>query len=168
MKAPDKTIDNAARVCAITGRTFEKGDTVLSYLLDDVSAYRRVDMLAGAAENYTPPRLVICRWKWTVKTRDMQNREATQSFLAETEALFLAIDEEPPAEGQDETERAILKHLLALALQRKRLLKPVKDAEGQYQHAETGALYSAPAPKNMTPEALRNAAMKLAALAPAR
>lgn len=165
MKTPEKVIDNAARSCAVTGKTFETGDTILSYLLDDLSEYRRVDILAEAADRYTPPRLVICRWKWTVKPRDTREKEEARSLLVETEAMFLALCEEPEAQDGDALERAILKHLLALALQRKRILKAVKGTDGEYLHAETNTTYSAPAPKGMTPEALRNAAMKLAAIA---
>jgi hypothetical protein len=166
MKPAEKTIENAARVCAVSGKPFESGDSVVSYLLDDVSTYRRVDIRADAVAGYTPPRLVICRWKWTVKPRDNSGREEARSALAETEAMFLALYEEPATEGGDSLERAILKHLLALALQRKRILKEVKGSAGEYLHVESGATYSAPAPKEMTPEALRNAAMKLASAAP--
>lgn len=165
MKAPEKTIENAARTCAVTGKTFETGDVVLSYLLDDVDAFRRVDILESAAASYTPPRLVICRWKWTVKARDSQNRVEAQAILAETEAMFLALFAETPAEGES-TERAILKYLLALALQRKRLLKAVKGRDGAYEHVETGTVYEAPMPREMTPDALKNAALKLSAIAP--
>jgi hypothetical protein len=166
MKTPDKVIENAARTCAVTGKTFETGDTILSYLLDDLSEYRRVDLLAEAADRYTPPRLVICRWKWTVKARDTREKEAALNQLAETEAMFLALCEESEPQDGDPLERAILKHLLALSLQRKRILKAVKGTDGDYIHAETRAAYSAPAPKGMTPEALKNAALKLAAIAP--
>jgi hypothetical protein len=166
MKTPEKTLESAARICAVTGKTFETGDVILSYLLDDVSAYRRVDLLESAASSYTPPRLVICRWKWTLKARDTREKEEAQSFLAETEAMFLALCEEPPSEGQDPVERAILKHLLALALQRKRILKPVKGSDGEYLHVDSGATCRAPVPTGMTAETLKNAAMKLAAIAP--
>lgn len=167
MKEPEKTIDSAARVCAVTGKQFETGDTVLSYLLDDVNVYRRVDILASSAQSYTPPRLVICRWKWTVKARDTREKEEAQSALAQTEAMFLALyEEEPATQGQETVEREILKHLLALALQRKRILKAVKGSDGEYLHAESGSIYLAPAPKEMTAEALKNAAMKLASISP--
>jgi hypothetical protein len=159
----EKRIDSPARECAVSGKVFEPGDAVCSFLLDDVNSYLRVDMLADKAAAYVAPRLVVCRWKWVVKVRgDNQAREEARTALEQTEAMFLALCDEP-ASGDDPAVRAVLKYLLALALQRKRILKGIPNKVGFYRHPASGRMVEAPAPDHMDGETLRKAAEKLAA-----
>ena len=163
MNASDKRIDSPARVCSVTGKLFAQGDVVCSMLLDDVNEFLRVDMLESAAASYTPPRFVVCRWRWTVKPRDNRAREEAKSALEQIEAMFTALCSETDASNAPEAaERAVLRHLLALALQRKRILKPIINQPGKYRRAGTNEVFNAPPPTEMTPEIFKKAAEKLA------
>lgn len=150
----DRHIEGPSRTCAVSNREFAPGDTVSSYLLDDVEQYVRVDMLAECAAAYTPPRLVVCRWNWTVKPRrEDAEREQARSTLEQMEAMFLALcDGEPVSEGLDETERDALRHMLSLALLRKRILR---QQEGdQMLHPASGRTFNVPVPKTLNPQTL--------------
>ena len=159
----EKRIDSPARACAVSGKVFEPGDTVCSFLLDDVNTYLRVDMLADKAASYVAPRLVVCRWKWVVKERgDNQAREEARPALEQPEAMFLALCDEAEG-GEDPEVRAVLKHLLALALQRKRVLKGIPNKANFFRHVASGRVVEAPASDHMSGETLRKAAEKLSA-----
>jgi hypothetical protein len=159
---PEIRIDSPAHTCAATGKTFAPGDAVCSYLLDDKEAYRRVDIIQSAAATYAPPCPVVCRWNWTVKPRDTRASDEARTTLDQTEALFLALCDETAYTDTPDTDRAVLKYLLALALQRKRIIKPVPNRPGEYAHAASGRICQAPTPENLTANILQRAAEKLA------
>jgi hypothetical protein len=155
-------IGSPSRICAATGRAFEADDVICSYLVDEGGAYNRVDVLEKAAATFAVKGKTICRWKWTLKPRDNREKKEEKRATDETEAMFLAICGETDA-GNDDPERITLKYLLALALQRKRILKPVAGKSGKYIHAGSGAIYEALPPQNLSAEILKKAAEKLRA-----
>jgi len=153
-------IDSPARHCAISGKTFAEGDAVCSFLLDAGKAYERVDMLADRTADFTPGRPVICRWNWTVRPRDNRAREEARSALEQTEALFLALCEEPD-QGPEADERRALRHLLALTLLRKRVIRPLPEEPDMYLHSASGQKLRCPSPEKIPEEILRKAAAQL-------
>lgn len=156
------SLGSPAKICAATGHVFLVGDCVCSVLVDDGEAYRRVDVLDGHAKTSAMTGRVVCRWKWTVKPRDDRGREEEKRALDENEAMFLALCDEKNCDDQKE-ETALIRYLLALALQRKRLLKPVNDKAGEFFHVKSGRLCTALPPKALTPEILKKAAERLCA-----
>lgn len=83
----------------------------------------RSDILEEEAENFTPSGAVVGWWGHTIKDIESET-EARQAILNTTEELFLSLFEADEEGGQSE-ESDILKYLLALILERKRILKPI-------------------------------------------
>lgn len=153
-------IDSPARHCALCGVAFAEGSAVCSYLLDAGKAYERVDLLADKAQGYAPGKPVICRWNWTVRPRDNRAREEARSALEQSEALFIALCEEPD-QGPTADERRALRHLLALTLLRKRVIRPLPGEPDMYLHSASGLKLHCPSPKELPEEILRKAAAQL-------
>ncbi len=154
MEARD--IASSARRCALSGKAFAQGDCVRSYLLDAGREYERVDMLAAECAAYVAPKPVVCRWDWQVKPRDNRAKEALRDALEQNEAMFCALCDGGEAAPSGE-ENAILRHLLCLALQRKRVLRPVDGQRGQYLHTASGRVFLCPEPQTLPADLLRKA-----------
>ena len=107
-----------------TGKPLETGHKVVSYLYKNQKGeLLRSDILREEAENYTPPGVVVGWWGHTIKPAESE-AEARQAALKTTEEIFLSLYEVEEEAGQSD-ESAILKYLLALILERKRILKPI-------------------------------------------
>lgn len=161
MSTNARNIDSPARECAVCGQKFAQGDSVRSFLLDAGKAYERVDVLAEKADAFKAAKPVICRWDWLVKPRDNRAREEARSALEQSEAMLLALCEGETPESVDADELAALKQLLALMLQRKRILRPSADADDVFIHTSSGTRLHCPPPANMSEELLRKAAAQL-------
>ncbi|HNX03999.1 MAG TPA: hypothetical protein PKI32_00770 [Opitutales bacterium] len=156
----DFSIGSPAQTCALCGKALEPGTQAASFLLDDVASAVRVDMHAAEAASWQPPRLVICRWNRMVREKGETPAAAARSAAAEMEAMLLALASNGDSGGNS---GAVLMHLLALALERRRILKSRKDAPGTYLHVASGEIIHAPEPRGMTRADLFAAAMKLSA-----
>jgi hypothetical protein len=159
----DFAITGASKTCAVCGRPFAPGEVLTSFLLDDVTASVRIDMHSAEAAAWQPPRLVLCRWNHLVKERPETPAKAAKSAAAEMEEMLLSLAAEEAPEGGNS--RAVLRHLLVLALARRRILKEVKDSPGTWLHVKSGEIIRAPEPEGMTRQDLMAAAMKLSARA---
>jgi hypothetical protein len=89
-------------------------------------------------------------------------RAAARATLAQSEELFLALchaDDaaDPPAVVQ---ERAALRHLLGLVLQRKRLLRPLRGEGHRYLHVPSGQEVLVP-PVALSPALLQRVAPQM-------
>ena len=158
----DLQIRPAGRNCALTGEAFEHGEGVVSYLLPGKGEYVRIDVAARVAGSFTPPEIPVCRWNWEFRTPEDPAREAARSALAQSDELFLALcnadaRDDPP---QVLEERAALRHLLGLMLQRKRLLKPLAGGGDRFLHVASNQEVQVP-PVKMTPQLLQKVAAQM-------
>jgi hypothetical protein len=159
----EQRFSGPAKASAVTGRAFEAGDTVCSLLVDEGRAYSRIDLLAAEADGWSAgKKKILCRWKWTVKPRDAKAREDQKQNALQGEELFAALCAEAAPEEvatpEALAERETLRHLLALALQRRRILKADPARPGYYIHAQTKEAFHAPEPATLDPAVIRKAA----------
>lgn len=119
---------------------FVPGDRVVCLIFKDVEAGEmgRADILLTEDAGYELPGELLGRWVRVVKDPDDASVNARE-VVASAEDFFLSLYQSEPAEGQAEMDA--LKHLLALMLERKRVVRPVgrRQTEGVqvYRHAKT-------------------------------
>ena len=134
------------RTCAATGRELVPGDLVACIVHKPVGGMmERVDVLRDHAEGFKPAGLVLGRWNREVKERGEEERAQRAQLLASREEFFLSLFEDP---ADPTGEKAILKHILALLLERRRLIKaagPAADGTLPYLHVRTQQLLQVPA-----------------------
>ncbi len=141
-----------AAACFVSGRPFDAGERVASYLVRPREfEIVRYDLRADQAAGFAPDGVVACRWTHLYKPRTKDgNPERTLKLTAETLFLTLA---DPGAELTPENARLV--QFLALMLERKKVLRPKgKAADGErdlFEHAKSKQLYEVPAGA-MTPE----------------
>lgn len=134
-----------ADVCFVTGTAFQPGDRVVSFLVRDAAGeFRRLDCLAAAETNATPPGELLCRWSRTFKPPGAEaNPELALKLTAES--LFLSLTEEGVAAVE---ENGALKQFLALMLERKRVVKNRGHSAGGhllYEHIRSHRTVEVPA-----------------------
>lgn len=161
------TVGRIAEESSVSGKALAAGDRVWSYLfLDSEGAVQRMDVLAEEAESVERPRQLLCCWQSTVKGRETSGAAERQAALESAEASFLALFEE--AEGGEsgaaedvageelaESMRAArerLTFILALQLERKRILRPL--GKGRYLHVASKREFTVPQPE-LTAELIR-------------
>jgi len=118
----DWQIKPLARECAVSGEPFEIGDEVICFLFrDDEGQLQRADVSEAKVDEFPRPEAVLGRWGREVKPRGEEEREARAHALATTEELFLSLFKEDSPEMADD--RELFKQVLALMLERKRILR---------------------------------------------
>ena len=137
----DWQIQPLAKTCAVTGAPLQPGDRVTSFIYRDAEgAMGRADVAESAAVGFAWPGAPMGRWTREVKTGAAEERENQRQAVASAEEFFLSLFEDhgeaaASAEGAD-----TLKQVLALMLERKRVLKrvrPGEDGSQVYRHAAT-------------------------------
>ncbi|MFP4283328.1 MAG: hypothetical protein ACLFU2_11950 [Opitutales bacterium] len=144
-----------AKTSSLSGEPFAVGDTVESFLFRGAQGeLERADLRPSEVPAWPMPEGLLCRWRHRVRERDDAEGDARRRSLATAEELFLALLEaggEKPAEGADEAaevgneeavgesarpprERLIFLNLLALMLERRRVLKPIGRRPGLYRY----------------------------------
>ncbi|MCC5840808.1 MAG: hypothetical protein JJT96_11840 [Opitutales bacterium] len=118
-------IQPAGRTCAVSGEPFQPGMTMVSILHRAKDGQLvRTDVADGA--DFAFEGRLVCRWKHRVRAKgeDAANRKRQ---LEGAEGVFLAFFDDPEGanDGIAEEERDLLRHLLALLLERKRILRRV-------------------------------------------
>ncbi|MBC2594056.1 hypothetical protein H5P28_07250 [Ruficoccus amylovorans] len=135
-----------ARESSVSGETFSEGEIVVCILhLDAEGQLQRVDLREEEADAFSAPGGVLGRWRREVKTPNEEAREARRQLMATTEELFVSLFEESDPEG--EQDRAVLKQLLALMLERKRVLRrvgPAVKGVQRYRHPKQDREYDVP------------------------
>lgn len=118
----DWQIKPLARECAVSGEVFEIGDEVVCFLFrDEEGQLQRADVAEAKVDEFPRPEAVLGRWGREVKPRGEEEREARANALATTEELFLSLFKEDSPEMADD--RELFKQVLALMLERKRILR---------------------------------------------
>jgi len=150
---------------------FVAGDAVISYLLEgEDGEISRADVLRDEGERFSPKGKVLGWWEQVL--RDYEDEaEAKRQALRTTEGFFLSLfetaDEVAGAGGGDGEGNAaapgavdtaaVLKVLLAAALERKRILRPIdppaNDRPQRYFHPASERRFEIPAVE-LTPEAV--------------
>ncbi|MGE9292651.1 hypothetical protein [Ruficoccus sp. ZRK36] len=135
-----------ARESTVSGEAFSEGEIVVCILhLDEERQLQRTDLREAEAEEFSAPGGVLGRWRREVKTPNEEAKEARRQLMATTEELFISLYEENDAEGEED--RAVLKQLLGLMLERKRILRrvgPMADGVQRYRHPKQDREYDVP------------------------
>lgn len=137
----DWQIKTMAGKSSATSAEFKPGDTVLSLIYKDSSdgLLARVDLLEGEVEEFKLPGVPLGCWKRIIKEDGSQELNRQEQMLVAEDfffSLFEVSKEGKTNAGADELEA--LKHLLALLLERKRVLRVVgpraKEGVQLYRH----------------------------------
>ncbi len=154
-----------ATICCVSGESFNDGDRVASLLVRPVNSAEivRFDMAEARQADFQTPGPVVCRWVHVFKPRKgAENPERELKLTAESLFLTLAA---PDAEVSEENGRLL--QVLALMLERKRVLRPKGlSADGRrmaYEHAKTKDVYEVSATE-LSPEFFLSIQDQLAAL----
>ncbi len=138
----DWAIKSLSRASFISGQTFTPGEKVACVIFRGPEGLQRADLSEAEAVEWQPPGEVLGRWHR--KAEDESDAAKRRLSLASAEEVFLALSQEPGGAGE---EKDLLLQLLALLLERKRLLKPQgKPANGRlrYLHPRLQQEFSVP------------------------
>jgi hypothetical protein len=147
MEVPLKPV---SRQCAHTSEALQPGAIVVSFLMRQGSGeLQRFDVLESHSEECSFEGEEICRWRVVIRARDETDAEARKQSTQSTEELFLSLCEEHPDEASEQrTEadvlRLAMKQLLALQLERRRVLRCVDRRSGRFVHIKSKQEYSVP------------------------
>ena len=139
----DWQIKPLARKSAVSDDNFEIGERVVCLVyLNDASELTRDDVRVSELEAYTMPDKLLGRWERIVKREGEEERAAQRQAMATAEGLFLALFENEDGVGaQDVIVTDALKQVLALMLERKRILKrkgSLSEGKQCYRYVKTG------------------------------
>lgn len=135
-----------APACFVSGKSFEEGDRVVSFLVrnENSEEVMRYDVLEAERAAFSPSGQIACSWGHVFKPRKSgENPERELKLTAENLFVTLA---DPANELAPENERLV--QFLALMLERKKLLRPKgRAADGKknlFEHAKTKLIYAVP------------------------
>ena len=143
---PEWSIQSRAHQCAATGAAFQDGEPFYTLLFHDKDGYRREDLseaaFAARNENIQP----FSFWRSKFETPPAAPPEALAKQTAEDLLRTYMSTDEP--------QKINVCYLLAVMLERKKLLKEVQSqrtAEGLltriYEHTKTGEVFVIPDPQ---------------------
>ena len=147
MTPMDISIRTVSSHCGISETEFQPGDRVWSILYRDESGViERLDILSDELDRVELSGGILCRWSQGIKEPEVSEAEERRAALRSTEEVFLNLYEEDneadPEEAVKEA-RDRLKFFLAIQLERKRILKPLR--ANVYRHLATKREYTVPA-----------------------
>lgn len=133
----DLSIRSVETACAISGQAFKIGDRVVSFLhVGESGEIERKDCMESAVSEDSLPAQPICRWSQVYRDRSDGEAANRRAALQTAEEVFLHLIDEPPVDDPAVMEsRARLKFLLALQLERKRILRAA--GTGSYLHIKS-------------------------------
>jgi len=167
----DLQIRSLARQSSLSGTAFVAGDRVVSFLYrSEDGLIERGDVLLGEAQEYTPPGPLICRWTQRIRASEDAEAEARRQSMLTAEEMFLSLYEDP-ADGADDSgaaadgavaqTRDLMKAVLALMLERKRVLRSLRG--GRVLHVRSKREYTVPEVE-ITPENIISIEAELGAI----
>lgn len=133
-------IKTISRKSSRSGEPFAPGDVAVSliYLDAEEGGVARADLHESELEAFGLPGELLGRWRRVIKDPDDESAQASDT-LASAEDFFFSLFENESEDSAEE--RDMLKHLLALMLERKRVLRaagPRKGGSTQlYRHVKT-------------------------------
>jgi len=143
----DWQIKTIAKKSTLSERAFTPGDRVacLNLVDPETSELGRADLLETELAEFTPPAEVLGRWVRVVKEPGEESAQAKET-VASAEDFFMSLYENEAPESRESSDA--LKHLLALMLERKRVLRavPPRRTEGEqsYLHVKRKETFSVP------------------------
>lgn len=143
----DWNINTLGRTCAVSGQPFVIGDRVTCFIYRDAEGQvQRADVGEEELEQFAAPTGLLGRWGRVVRARGEEAREAREQALASAEELFMSLFEQSADEA--EAERDTFKLVLALYLERKRIVRREgrlsADGLQQYLHVKTKQTFQVP------------------------
>ena len=147
----DWTIKSLSRTSFASGQTFTPGEKVTCVIFRGPEGLQRADLSDAESREWQPPGEVLGRW--SRKAEDESAAAKRRLALASAEEVFLAFQQEPGGAGPD---KDLLLQLLALMLERKRVLRPQGrpvDGRQRYWHPRLQQEFSVPH-QTLTPELL--------------
>ena len=134
----DWQVKPIARICAASGKELHVGDLVTCVVYKPVGDnIERCDVLRDQATAFKPAGILLGRWTREVKERGEEEQAQRAQLLASREEFFLSLYEDAADPSGD---RNVLKHILAMLLERKRIIRQVGPADQgllTYVHAAT-------------------------------
>ena len=137
----DLSIRRVAKTSSLSGVAFEERETVVCFLYRGTDGeLERADLREEEVASWHATGPILCRWRHRLRPVASDDAEARRQSLASAEELFFALvgEETTEAEGalpggdRAERDRAILLNLLALMLERKRVLKAIRGQPGNF------------------------------------
>lgn len=141
------------RHSTVSGQAFEPGQKAISWLfLGADGGLLRADALEAEEPAVQIDGTLLCKWRRIVREPG-ENATARRQALLTAEDLFLALHPGEPGDGDevetmgpemagDSETTAALKHLLALMLERKRILKPLAGQPDRYLHPRSRRVFT--------------------------
>jgi hypothetical protein len=131
------SIRRVAKQSTLSGVGFTDGELVECILYrSDEGVLERADLRGEEWADWKAPGEVFCRWRHRYKISQDSDSDAERRSLATAEEIFLGLLEEAgadPSEDKLKREQLILLNLIALMLERRRVLKPLS-APGHYRY----------------------------------
>lgn len=140
----DWNIRSRAEACDVTGKPFEEGEVFYTALHREEDGFRRID---------------LCEEAWTARAADLSAPVAFSSWRSKFEPPAPPPPEPLPRDDAEGMLRRLLesndpahantRYLLAVMLERKRILRPQPSVEKGllvYEHARTGETFLIPDP----------------------
>ena len=136
------------------GKEIKAGDTVVcAVFIDELGNLDRVDYLKDEFDETALKGDIIGKWERVVSANPEEDeRMARKMSLASSEDFFISLFDENSQIQTDETD--VIKQMLALLLERKRILRPIGRASGnvqKYLHVATKRNFDVPQ-KNLDEE----------------
>ncbi len=142
----DWQVKPIARTCAASGQELHVGDAVVCVVYKPVGGnIERADVLKDHAAAFNPNGLLLGRWSREVKERNEEDQAHRAQLLASREEFFLSLFDSNDDPSGD---KAVLKHILAMLLERKRIIRAMGPADKgliPYQHVSSKQTYLVPA-----------------------
>lgn len=136
----DWQIKTLSRKSSLSGDLFQPGDKAVSLIFvdDEAGELGRADLLESELEGFELPGQILGRWTRLIKDPDDESVSAGDA-VASAEDFFFSLFENEQAGPTEESD--MLKHLLALLLERKRVVRAVgaRQTSGiqRYRHVKT-------------------------------
>ncbi|MFA7343690.1 MAG: hypothetical protein WC003_05240 [Terrimicrobiaceae bacterium] len=131
----DWEIKSRAHVCARTGVAFQPGETFFTLLIREGDGFRREDLSEAAWESRNDNIQPFSFWRSKYEPPAPPPPNPLPRDDAESLLRRLVAENDPV--------HANVRFILALMLERKRILRPVESADGDmlvYEHATTGEI----------------------------
>ncbi len=142
-------IKTMADCSARTGTHFNPGERVacLIHMDGEAGELCRSDLLESEVEGFALPGPLLGRWSRQVEEPDADSGSAPAT-LQSAEDFFLSLFSDGPEGEEPPPEKQALQHLLALLLERKRVLRAVGprriDGEQPYLHVKSKRTFDVP------------------------
>ena len=141
----DWTIQGRSHVCAATGRQFEEGEYFHTLLYYEKAEFRREDLCDEAFKNRNDNVQPFSHWR---------SKYEPSAVVVETVSKQTAEDLLRKYMEENAADFANARYILALMLERKRILKEREVKRGEdgtltriYEHSKTGDIFVIPDPE---------------------